>query len=182
GLLATCESSLRILLKPWLLLMLLALCIGAIIFGIYRYRHRFVRSDADMVALLPSGDATVFFANVPALRQAGVLSLLAGSKTIEEPEYREFVRQTHFDYTTDIQAIAGAADGKQILFIIRGRFDWTRLRHYAFTHGGACENSLCNLPSSNTGRWDSFVPIQSDVMALAMARDSTAALTLTAHR
>jgi hypothetical protein len=173
---------LRILLKPWLFLILLAVCIGAIVFGIYRYRHRLVRSDTDMVALLPSGDATVFFANVAALRQAGVLSLLAGSKTIEEPEYREFVRQTHFDYTRDIQAIAGAADGKQILFIIRGRFDWSRLRQYALTHGGACKNSFCDLPSSNTGRWNSFVPIQSDVMGLAVARDSTATLTLIARR
>lgn len=152
------------------------------VFGIYSYRHRIVRSDADMVALLPPRDATVFFANVAALRQAGVLSLLAGSKTIEEPEYQEFVRQTHFDYTTDIQAIAGAADGKRILFIIRGRFDWGRLRQYALTHGGACKNTLCNLPSSNAGHWDSFVPIQTDVMGLAVARDSTAVVTLIAPR
>jgi hypothetical protein len=173
---------LRIRLKPWLFLLVLALCLVAIVFEIDYYRHRFVRSDADMVALLPPGDVTTFFANVAALRRAGVLSLFTGSKTIEETEYREFVRQTHFDYRKDIQAIAGAADGKEILFVIRGRFDWTRLREYAFAHGGVCKNSFCNLPASKLGRWVSFLPIQSDVMGLAVGDDSSAALALSPHR
>jgi hypothetical protein len=173
---------LRIQLKPWLFLVLLALCAGAIVFEIDHYRHRFVRSDADMVALLPPGDATIFFANITALRQVGVLDLFAGSKTVEEPEYREFVRQTHFDYRNDIQVIAGATDGKQILLIVRGRFDWSRLRQYALAHGGTCKKSFCNLPTSKPGRWASFLPIQSDVMGLAVSKDSSAALALSPRR
>src|SRR5947209_2087889 len=98
-----------------------------------------------MVALLPRGDATLFFANVAVLRRAGVLGLFAGSKTVEEPEYKEFVRQTHFDYRNDIQVITGAADGKELLLIIRGRFDWSRLRQYALAHAGACKNNFCNM-------------------------------------
>src|SRR5436309_8895537 len=160
----------------------MAVCVGGIVFGINSYQHRWVRSDSDMVALLPDKDATVFFVNVAALRRAGVLSLFAGSKPIEEPEYQEFVHQTHFDYTTDIEAIAGAADEKQILFIVRGRFDWGRLRSYALTHGGVCKNSLCNLPSSKAGRSASFLPIQPDVMGLAVAQDRNAALALATHQ
>ena len=172
----------RIRLKPWLFLLLLALCIGAIVFEIGYYRHRFVRSDADMIALLPPGDATIFFANVEALRRAGVLDLFEGSKTIEEKEYREFVQQTHFDYRKDLQAIAGAADGKEILFIVRGRFDWGRLHEYALAHGGACKKGFCNLPTSKPGRWASFLPIQSDVMGLAVGNESNAALALSPRR
>jgi hypothetical protein len=173
---------LRIRLKPWLFFALLALCAGGIVFEIDYYRHRFVRSNADLVALLPPGDATIFFANVAALRQAGVLGLFAGSKTVEEREYQEFVRQTHFDYRDDIQVIAGAADGKQVLLIVRGRFDWGRLRQYALAHGGTCKRSFCNLPTSNPGRWASFLPIQSDVIGLAVSKDSSAVLALSPRR
>lgn len=135
-----------------------------------------------MVALLLPGNATIFFANIAVLRHAGVLGLFAGSKTVEEPEYQEFVHQTHFDYRNDIQAITGAVDGKQLLLIIRGRFDWNRLRHYAVTRGGACKNGFCNLPTSRPGRWASFLPIQPDVMGLAVSNDSSAALALSPRR
>ncbi|MFL6350584.1 MAG: hypothetical protein ACJ74Z_01860 [Bryobacteraceae bacterium] len=172
----------RIKLKPWLFFAVLALCAGAIVFGIDHYRHRFVRSDADMVALLPSGDATIFFANVAALRQAGVLGLFGGSKTVEEPEYQDFVRQTHFDYRSDIEVIAGAMDAKQVLLIVRGRFDWGRLSQYALAHGGTCKNRLCNLPTTKAGSWASFIPIQSDVMGLALCKNSSGALVLSPRR
>jgi hypothetical protein len=161
---------------------LLALCVSAIVFEIDYYRHRFVRSNADMIALLPPGDAATFFVNIAALRRAGVLGLFAESKAVEETEYREFVRQTHFDYRRDIQVIAGAVDGKGILFIIRGRFDWSKLHDYALSHGGACKGSFCNLPTSKPGRWASLLPIQSDVMALAVGNDRSAALALSPHR
>jgi hypothetical protein len=173
---------LRIRLKPSLFFVLLALCTGAIVFEIDYYRHRFVRSNADMVALLPHGDATIFFADVAALRGAGMLGLFAESKTVEEPEYQQFVRETHLDYRRDIQAIAGAVDGKQILLILRGRFDWSRLRQYALTHGGTCKNNFCNMPTSKPGHWASFLPIQPDVMGLAVSHDSGAALALSHPR
>jgi hypothetical protein len=172
---------LRIVLKPWLFMTLLALCVSAIVFELDYYRHRFVRSNADMVALLPPGNATTFFIDVTALRRAGVLGLFAESKAVEETEYREFVRQTHFDYRRDIQAIAGAADGNEILFIIRGRFDWSNLHGYALAHGGACKGSSCDLPTSKPGRWVSFLPIQSDVMGLALGKDRSAAHALSPH-
>jgi hypothetical protein len=173
---------LGIRLKPWLFFVLLALCAATIAFEIDHYRHRFVRSNADMVALLPPGDATIFFANVAALREVGVLSLFAGSKAVEEPEYQQFVHQTHFNYRNDIQVIAGAIDGKEILLIVRGRFDWGQLRQYVLKHGGTCKKEFCNLPTSNPGRWASFLPIQSDVIGLAVSHDSSAALTLSPRR
>ncbi len=161
-------------LKPWLFIALLAVLIGVVLFGIDYYRHRFVRSDADMLSLLPQGDATLFFANVAALRHAGMLGVFAGSKPAEDKEYQDFVRQTQFDYTRDIDAVAGAADGKQIFFIVRGRLDWSKLREYALSHGGRCEGKFCRIPTSKVGQWASFVPIQPDVMALAVSANSSA--------
>ncbi len=135
-----------------------------------------------MVTLLPRTDGTVFFANFAALRRVGVLNLFAGSKTTQEPEYREFLRETHLDYMKDIQAIAGLADGKEILFVVRGRFDWGRLRKYALIQGGGCDRRLCKLPTSQGSRWASFLSIQPDVMGLAVASDSTAVNVLLPQR
>ena len=134
-----------------------------------------------MLALLPRSDATTFFVDVSALRKAGVLNVFSASKSAEEPEYQDFVRQTHFDYTHDIRAIAGAIDDQRILLIIRGRFDWTRLSQYASAHRGVCKDALCNLHTSKPGRWLSFLSIQPDVMGVAIASDGAAALGLVPH-
>ncbi|MGA8028907.1 MAG: hypothetical protein WB992_17335 [Bryobacteraceae bacterium] len=165
----------RVRLKPWVFVTLLAIATAAILFGIYRYRHRFVRSSTDMLALLPDGDRTVFFADFAALRHAGMLSWIAGSKAAEEPEYREFIRQTHFDYVKNIDAIAGAADPAQAFFVVRGRFDWLLLRAYAERHGGNCSDNFCKVQTTTPGRWASFFVIQPDVIGLALSGNSSAA-------
>lgn len=126
-----------------------------------------------MVALLPQKDETILYANVAMLRQAGLPDLFATSS--EEPEYRQFVSETHFDYTKDLDALAVAIDKQQYFFLIRGRFDWSRLKAYAKAHGGACTGDMCSAPTSKSGRWSSFFPIQADVMALAVSNDRTAA-------
>jgi hypothetical protein len=137
-----------------------------------------VRSNADVLSLLPRAQATRFFLNIAALRQAGMLSVLAGVKASQDREYAEFVRQTQFDYTRDMQTLAGEADPQEVLFVIRGRFDWPRLRQYAEAHGGTCADALCRVATSNPGRWASFRAIQPDVLALALSNNSLAALTL----
>jgi len=173
---------LRIRLKPWVFVLLVAAAIAAILFGIDSYRRRFVRSEADLVGLLPREGATVFFVNVAALRHARMLSLLAGSKPAEDAEYREFVRETDFDYTGNIDAIAGAANGRDLFFVARGRFDWRRLRQYAIAHGGACGNNLCKASTGKSGRWASFLLVQPDVMGLALSGNAAAAEVLRPSR
>jgi hypothetical protein len=166
---------LRIQAKPWLVVIVLAASIAAVLWGIDFYRHRFVRSDRDLFRFLPRGDATIFYVNVAGLRHAGVLQVFAGTAAAEEADYRNFVHETQFDYRTDIDAISGAADGKEIFFAIRGRFDWNRLRSYAAAQGGNCIGALCEAPTSKAGRWASFLAIQPDVMGLALSADPTAA-------
>lgn len=164
----------RIYIKPPLFLVLLAIGISAVILAIDSYRHRFVRSDADLLALLPSGDATVFFANVSALRSTGMLNLLTGSKPVTDPEYLDFVSETHFDYSKNLDAIAGETMGDQVFIVLRGRFEWSELRRYAVNHGGSCEKKVCKVPASRAGRWASFFPIQPDVMALGLSPSASA--------
>lgn len=160
----------------------MAVVIGLVAYGIDSYRHRFVRSHADMVALLPQGDWTVFFADFALLRRAGVLQVLAGAKASEDAEYQTFVRGTGFDYTRDIESLAAATDGSQVFFIARGRFAWSQLRRYAMNHGGGCSGAVCYAPTSKPGRWASFLPVQGNVIALAVSTDKTAAYQLSPRR
>lgn len=134
-----------------------------------------MRSDRDLFRFLPDNDATLFYLNVAALRHAGLEQLLAGAGRPEEADYRDFVRETRLDYRKDIDAIAGAAAAGRIFFLVRGRFDWDKLRAYAAAHGGKCAASVCEAPASKAGRWASFVPIQPDVLGLALSADPLAA-------
>ena len=154
---------------------LLAIAILALVFAAHAFRYRFVRSDGDMLDWLPRVNAATFYANVAALRQSGLLGFLAGSKRQKETEYEEFVRATHFDYAKDLDAVAGAVANGQVFFLLRGRFDWGRLRGYVLDHRGSCAHKLCSVPTTTPGRWASFFSLQPDVMLLALSRDRLAA-------
>ena len=59
-------------LKALVLALLVAVVAGCVWYGITYYRQRFVRSNGDLVKLLPPGDETVFFADLGAIRHAGL--------------------------------------------------------------------------------------------------------------
>jgi hypothetical protein len=145
--------------------------IAAVVLGIHSYRHRFVRSNEDLFALLPPGDRTMFFADFGLLRRAGMLKVLEGVKIRHDPEYENFVRETGFDYANDLDVLGGEAQGDQLFFLLQGRFHWDQLRQYAKLHGGTCTGDLCKVPNIKTGRWAGFLPIQPDVLALAIGAD-----------
>jgi len=162
----------------WIAIGLLALAGAAIFSVIDTERHRFVRSSVDLVKQLPPGDFTRFYADLRALRQAALLHLLTGVSPIQEKDYQEFVRQTQFDYTRDMDALAGASDGEQFFFLLRGRFQWDKLKQYAATHGGTCRRLSCVVPTSKSGYWVNLVRVQSDVTGLSISANSAAAETL----
>lgn len=161
--------------KLWLLLSLVLVLAMAAYFGVERYRYRFIRSNDDLLRLLPAGDTTSFFADVAKLRQGGYLRLLAGAQPKHDADYLTFLRQTGFDYSTDIDALAGASEGQQLWFALRGTFDWRKLAHYATQQGGTCHSSICSVPTSTPGRWASFRSLQPDVMVLAVSTRPAAA-------
>ncbi len=156
---------------------LIVLCaVGAAAwFGYDFYQHRYVRNDADLIKLLPPGDLTTFYVNVAALRHGGLLHLFTGFSVASEKDYADFVASTNFDYARDMEALAGGFNNDGVFFLIRGRFDWDKLRQFAWAHGGVCEEDACRVPGTKPGRWVNFLRIQVDTVALAISQNSTAA-------
>ncbi len=152
---------------------------AAAFFGWRRLREdRALATTAGMLARLPTQDAVVLSVNFAALRRGGILQVLAASKTPEEPDYQAFVRNAGFDYKRDLDSalVAFAPDG--VFFLVRGRFDWKKLQTYAREQGGSCYNELCRMTGSTPARRISFMPLQPDLMALAVGTDDLAAARL----
>jgi hypothetical protein len=147
--------------------------------GIYWFRARRAVGPTDLVAYLPTADASVVYIDVDALRRSGMLSMLAGSKTAEEADYQHFIQETKFDYRQDLDAIAAAFKDGRIYFALRGRFHWSDLRDYAARQNGSCHNDFCVVTGSQPTRRISFYPLRSDVMAMAIGPDDFGAYQVT---
>jgi hypothetical protein len=156
---------------------LLAVVCGGAIWGLSQYRAR-NRRPAALLARLPTRDAVVLYIDFAALRQGGVLTMLTGKGVEEEPEYRVFVNRTSFNYKEDLDSALIAFAPQAKYFLLRGRFDWTALRKYALGENGFCKNTLCDMAGSTRERQISFFPLQSDIMALAVSPQSSAAVIL----
>lgn len=151
-----------------------AVCVLAI-GGVAWFRARDLKPAA-LLRRLPRGGALIVYVDFDALRRAGFLQLLYGTKVGTEPEYESFVRKTQFDYRKDLDAalISFAPDGKFLL--LKGRFDWKSLHTYVDDENGKCYNSLCQMAGSAPERQISFFPVQSGLMALAVSADYNATL------
>ncbi|HEX4771468.1 MAG TPA: hypothetical protein VH351_11575 [Bryobacteraceae bacterium] len=168
-------------LHPAVLLTLLAAVLAVVFWGVHRYRHRLVREPVDLVRLLPLAlplerpDASTLYIDVSALRKSGYLDLLAGANATNEADYHQFVEATNFEYTRDLQAIAGAVWSDRLHLYVQGHFDWSRLREYARRRSGDCSSDECSLPATQPGKWVGFAELQPDVMALVVAPNREAA-------
>jgi hypothetical protein len=160
--------------RAWAAIAVLAAVGGAVWLGVYEHARIAAASPAGMLQRLPPQDATVLFADFDTLRRGGLLKLLA-SKTPEEPDYQTFVRATGFDYRTDLDMVAASFSNNGEYFVVKGRFDWKKLRAYAEAQGGSCQRNICRMPGSTPERRISFLPLQSNLMALAVSTDSFAA-------
>jgi hypothetical protein len=160
--------------RAWLLIVLLSLISGLSIAGVVWYRSREL-TPAKLLKRLPTDEAVIVYIDFAALRRGGILQMLDGSKMGEEAEYREFVAKTEFDYKQDLDTaiVALAPTGKFML--LKGRFDWQSLKTYVQTSDGKCNNSFCRMTGSQPDRRISFFPMQSGLMALAVATDESAA-------
>ncbi len=101
-----------------------------------------------------------------------MLKLLEGTKIQRDPDYENFVQETGFNYTDDLDVLTGTAQDHRLFFLLKGRFDWNRLRHYASAHGGTCSGDLCRVPNAKSGRWAGFFLIQPDVLTLVIGANS----------
>jgi hypothetical protein len=157
-----------------------AIC-GASVWGVAWYRSRSLTTAA-LLRRMPAHDAMVAYIDFSQLRRAGILRLLDGSKAGEDPEYQNFVRQTQFDYQEDLDSamVAFAPTGRFLL--VQGRFDWKSLHAYVESQDGTCFNSFCRMTGSTPERRISFFPVRSNLMALAVSPDESAALRLRARQ
>jgi hypothetical protein len=153
--------------------MVVALCAAAVAVARW-WRVSSPYDAARLISTLPVEHATVVYLDTGQLRRSGLLEVLAGSKAIEEPDYRKFVDDTGFDYRTDLDAIAAAFVENRFYATLRGRFRWQQLTTYAESQGGECHYSVCTMPGSSPDRNISFYPLKSDVLALAVSTDPRA--------
>ena len=163
-------------LRAWLLvLMVTALC-GASLGGLMWYRSHSL-TVAKMLKRMPVQDALIVYIGFSDLRP--LLQNVDGSRVSEDPEYKRFVQQTEFDYKQDLDSalVAFAPAGEYML--VRGRFEWASLKKYVKSQDGNCNNLLCRMSGSSPERHISFLPVQSDLMALAVSNDDSAAVRMT---
>jgi hypothetical protein len=130
----------------------------------------------NLLSRFPAEDALAMSIDVSALRSAG---LLQQSATATEPEYKQFVDSTGFDYRRDLDSLVSSFSRSGTYFIARGRFNWTKLRNYAALQGGSCYQDLCRVQGSRPERHISFLPLRNDALALAVSTNDLAATALT---
>lgn len=151
-------------------------CAAAVWGGLW-YRARPEKPGA-LLERIPTSDALVVYLDFAALRHDGLLRVLESSKIAEEPEYRDFARRIEFDYRQDLDSALLAVAPTGNFLLAQGRFHWDRLRAYAQSQNGRCAGSLCRMPGSTPERRISFFPVRSNLMALAVSTDESAALRL----
>jgi hypothetical protein len=158
--------------RRWVIAAALLVACGVAIW-LVRARSRSIDNPA-LLARLPRRDAIILSIDFAALRRAGLMDLLAKSKTPEEPDYREFVRKTAFDYKRDLDLALASFGAEGKYFLLRGRFDWKSLDSYARSVGGECRDAVCRMQGSAAQRKISFFPLRPQIMALAVAADPAA--------
>ncbi len=161
-------------LKPWQYLTVVILLVCGAVAGLYYYRKVTTQTPGQMISILPRQDASLFYVNVGAIRDSGLLSDVSGPRVTEEPEYKDFLAQTSFDYERDLDQLAGATTGDETYLLLAGRFNWRKLSQYARSHGGQCLQGVCSLPGSRANRWISFMPLRSNLMGLAISEKQRA--------
>lgn len=145
--------------------------IAAAVLGFLRWRSSRDYEALRLVQTLPRNGSAIVYLDFAALRSAGLLGALAGSKATEEPEYQKFVKDSGFNYQTDLEAVAVSFVDGNMYASARGNFQWKRLADYAIANGGSCKDSSCEMPASQPQRFISFYPLRAKVMALAVSPD-----------
>ncbi|MEP7362997.1 MAG: hypothetical protein ABI972_07065 [Acidobacteriota bacterium] len=164
--------------RLWQLILFVILGCGLVLGFLYYRESRSITNLSQLLARLPADRAVIAAVDVKALRNVGVLDLIAGSRSVEELDYQNFVRETSFDYREDLDYVAAAFDSEHKYFLLKGRFNWPQLMRYATAHGGVCTNGFCAVRGNSPNKNISFFAAAGDVLALAVGYAPKAAYTL----
>lgn len=154
---------------------LAGLAVFAVVAGFRFQSSRRFFEPHRLLSRFPAEDALALSIDVASLRRAGLIE----SKAAPEPDYRQFVDGTGFDYRRDLDSLSASFSQSGSYFIARGRFHWDKLRDYAMHQGGSCYRELCRVAGSRPERHISFLPLRGDAIALAVSTDDLAATRLT---
>jgi hypothetical protein len=142
-------------------------------------RHWKRPGPALMASFAPASTRVLVHIDVGALRDSGVLELVAGARVLEDSEYLRFVRASQFDYRRDLDGVMLAFGPDENLYLASGRFRWPAIRNYVGGHGGACDGPVCYLPAMQPRRFISLMPLRPNLLAIAVSPDRRAVRRLT---
>lgn len=162
----TYAESVTIFARP-IVLAILCLGICSAIGAAFWYSRQQAPDPAQNARYLPDADGATLSIDVAGLRRAGVLQ--AFSAMGAEAEYQQFVSETHFDYTRDLDYVLAVLGPKHNHFLLSGRFDWASLSRYAKSQQGNCTSSICWLPASRPQQFISFAQPRSGLLAMAVS-------------
>jgi hypothetical protein len=130
-----------------------------------------------LVQQLPANASAVVFADVAALRSSSFANELASlaPTSVQDPAYTQFVQQTGFDYSRDLDRAALAlwpqTNSTSALALARGRFDQAKIAHYALRNGGHLvtirNQKVYEVREENSSRLVRFTFLAPDEIALA---------------
>ncbi|MCC6364157.1 MAG: hypothetical protein IT165_11565 [Bryobacterales bacterium] len=169
----------RLKVWTWPALALAGVIAAAGVFFFLRWQR--TPSPGELYARIPQDGRVITYIDLGALRAGGILDLLAGGKGPEEPDYRQFVADTGFNYKRDLDQLLMASIKGETHVWLNGRFDYPRLEAYARKQGGACASGICRLSGGTPGRHLSFSRYRAHTIAFASSADPEAVKRLLAE-
>lgn len=130
----------------------------------------------DLVHRLPGGASAVVFADVAALRASSFANELANlaPTSAEDPDYTDFVRETGFDYSRDLDRAAvdlwPQTSSTSVLALAQGRFDEAKIERYALRYGRLVKvhnQKIYEVREQNSTRLIRFTFLSPSEIALA---------------
>lgn len=182
--------------KRALIAVAVILCLSGAALSIYLYRqHRALPAASsgtppDLLSQLPADAPAIAYIDAAALRGlqhsplAAVLGLTSPGPQVDR-EYAEFVGQTGFDYTRDLDRVAiafwpqsfpaapGSLDDNRILSIADGRFDEKKIETYALNSGKMIRHgthAIYDVPGNPPVAFEFTSPAR---ISLASGKDGT---------
>lgn len=132
-------------------------------------------SAPDLIHQLPAGASAVVFVDVAALRGSSFANQLANlaPTSAQDPAYTEFVRDTGFDYSHDLDQAAVAlwpqSSPTSVFALAKGRFDHAKIERYADRTGRRAKvlgMDVYEVREDNSPRMIRFTFIAPDEIAL----------------
>jgi hypothetical protein len=142
--------------------------------------HAAVPGRNALVSWMPEDARAVLFIDLDELRRAPFFADLLGwvPKPDTDPEYRQFVRDTGFDYERDLDRLAVAFEqqgAQKIFFAVgEGHFDKKKIKAYAAKNGVVQKSDgaeIFSLPMAGSSARVSFMFLKKDRLAFTNDKD-----------